>query len=390
MLLWWWSRDAGVARCSARPAPAPAARPRRPGTRGRRPALPAAACAWLPRNRFGALVAREARYWWRDAAAPGQPDHVRGGRRLPAGDAQPRRPASGRDPATLTGRGRAVDGLRRRARPRSAWPTSSASTAARTRRTWSPGCPGRVELRSRAVGVLRCTWSRLLIVIVGGGRRRCSASRRWIGVAARRARRGVRRRAGRQPARSRCSARTRCRTPPTRSPSASGAGVAKGLLSFGGADRRHRARRPVHRGHRARRRRRGCGWRCRSASPTARRRGARHVHGRRPARPPDARAAPGGDPAPLNSRRPATGAGGKVWCPTRADGVPRGGRLGRRVVRLVLRRSVPATDAPAVRVHRRRVLGPGRGAGGVHPVLAAVGHVAAGTTTRRPGSAGSR
>jgi ABC-2 type transport system permease protein len=65
MLLWWWSRtmeSAMLGAASAGPA---------------RTAVPAGTSAvaqlfprrmpWLPRNRYGALVAREARYWWRDA-----------------------------------------------------------------------------------------------------------------------------------------------------------------------------------------------------------------------------------------------------------------------------------------------------------------------------------
>lgn len=65
-LLWWWSRSlesamlgtaSGARVISARPAGASAATsvqlfPRILG--------------WLPRDRYGALVAREARYWWRD------------------------------------------------------------------------------------------------------------------------------------------------------------------------------------------------------------------------------------------------------------------------------------------------------------------------------------
>ncbi|MGN9907947.1 ABC transporter permease [Phytohabitans sp. LJ34] len=65
LLLWWWSRTLESAMVGAENA-GPA-----------RTAVPAGASAvaqlfprsmpWLPRTRYGALVAREARYWWRDA-----------------------------------------------------------------------------------------------------------------------------------------------------------------------------------------------------------------------------------------------------------------------------------------------------------------------------------
>ncbi|MGK5675618.1 ABC transporter permease [Micromonospora sp. URMC 106] len=64
-LLAWWSRSlesAMVGAASAGPAPA-----RRGVTGGAVAQLFPRAVGWARRDRFGALVAREARYWWRDA-----------------------------------------------------------------------------------------------------------------------------------------------------------------------------------------------------------------------------------------------------------------------------------------------------------------------------------
>lgn len=64
-LLAWWSRSlesAMVGAASAGPAPAGRGTPGAPVSR-----LFPWAAGWLPRDRYGALVAREARYWWRDA-----------------------------------------------------------------------------------------------------------------------------------------------------------------------------------------------------------------------------------------------------------------------------------------------------------------------------------
>jgi ABC-2 type transport system permease protein len=64
-LLAWWSRSlesAMVGASSAGPAPA-----RRGVTGGAVGQLFPRAVGWARRDRFGALVAREARYWWRDA-----------------------------------------------------------------------------------------------------------------------------------------------------------------------------------------------------------------------------------------------------------------------------------------------------------------------------------
>ncbi|WP_410810815.1 ABC transporter permease [Micromonospora sp. 067-2] len=64
-LLAWWSRSlesAMVGAVSAGPAPV-----RRGGAGGAVAQLFPRLAGWLRRDRFGALVAREARYWWRDA-----------------------------------------------------------------------------------------------------------------------------------------------------------------------------------------------------------------------------------------------------------------------------------------------------------------------------------
>lgn len=64
-LLWWWSRSlesAMVGAAGAGPAPAGRGTPGEPVAR-----LFPRIGRWLPRDRYGALVAREARYWWRDA-----------------------------------------------------------------------------------------------------------------------------------------------------------------------------------------------------------------------------------------------------------------------------------------------------------------------------------
>ncbi|MEH1164998.1 ABC transporter permease [Micromonospora sp. CPCC 205539] len=64
-LLAWWSRSmesAMVGAVSAGPAPA-----RRGGASGAVAQLFPRLAGWTRRDRFGALVAREARYWWRDA-----------------------------------------------------------------------------------------------------------------------------------------------------------------------------------------------------------------------------------------------------------------------------------------------------------------------------------
>ncbi|MFI7608572.1 ABC transporter permease [Micromonospora sp. NPDC049366] len=65
LLLLWWSRSlesAMVGAASAGPAPA-----RRGAVGGAVAQLFPRAAGWARRDRFGALVARECRYWWRDA-----------------------------------------------------------------------------------------------------------------------------------------------------------------------------------------------------------------------------------------------------------------------------------------------------------------------------------
>ncbi len=75
LLLWWWSRTLETAMLGTVSGSAGGATRRGAGNRAGRSA-PAAGpgvlqlfpllLRWLPRNRFGAIVARESRYWWRD------------------------------------------------------------------------------------------------------------------------------------------------------------------------------------------------------------------------------------------------------------------------------------------------------------------------------------
>ncbi|WP_106128789.1 ABC transporter permease [Pseudosporangium ferrugineum] len=62
LLLWWWS--ATLERAMLGAAATAGARRRTDSSRGPVSQL---VPRWLPRTRFGALTAREARYWWRDA-----------------------------------------------------------------------------------------------------------------------------------------------------------------------------------------------------------------------------------------------------------------------------------------------------------------------------------
>lgn len=64
-LLAWWSRSLESAMVGAARSGRASARPKATGTAVTQ--LFPRALGWLPRDRFGALVAREARYWWRDA-----------------------------------------------------------------------------------------------------------------------------------------------------------------------------------------------------------------------------------------------------------------------------------------------------------------------------------
>ena len=205
-------------RCSARPARATRAAVR---TAPERSPVDRLVFRWLPRNRFGALVVPRDALLVAGDAAPGQPDHLGVvGVFLPV-------------MLTVTGGGgRAATAGASSARwPRSVWRTSSASRAARTRRTSRPACPGGSSCspgrRPIAMYVVP-----LLVVDRGGGRRRrrpTGRDRRQFGTLARRVRRSV------SPwcCRSRSAAPTRCRTPPTRSRMSSGGGMAKGLLTFG-------------------------------------------------------------------------------------------------------------------------------------------------------------
>ncbi|HEX5594825.1 MAG TPA: ABC transporter permease [Micromonosporaceae bacterium] len=63
-LLWWWSRSLESAMVGN--ATGGATSRRQNATGGAVDQLFPRALPWLPRNRYGALVAREARYWWRD------------------------------------------------------------------------------------------------------------------------------------------------------------------------------------------------------------------------------------------------------------------------------------------------------------------------------------
>ncbi|MFF5176343.1 ABC transporter permease [Micromonospora sp. NPDC000089] len=65
LLLWWWSRSLESAMVGA--ASAAPGKERAAPTGGAVAQLFPRAAGWARRNRFGALVARECRYWWRDA-----------------------------------------------------------------------------------------------------------------------------------------------------------------------------------------------------------------------------------------------------------------------------------------------------------------------------------
>ncbi|SCG59862.1 ABC transporter permease [Micromonospora coxensis] len=65
VLLWWWSRSLESAMVGA--AGAAPAKTRRAPTGGAVAQLFPKMLGWAGRDRFGALVARECRYWWRDA-----------------------------------------------------------------------------------------------------------------------------------------------------------------------------------------------------------------------------------------------------------------------------------------------------------------------------------
>ncbi|MFS8478337.1 MAG: ABC transporter permease [Micromonosporaceae bacterium] len=64
LLLWWWSRTVESAMVGA--AAAGTARDRRGSPGGPVAQLYPRLLGWLPRNQYGALVARDLRYWWRD------------------------------------------------------------------------------------------------------------------------------------------------------------------------------------------------------------------------------------------------------------------------------------------------------------------------------------
>jgi len=66
-LLWWWSRTMESAMLGAASTGAPRRTKAVPGGTSAVADLFPRGMPWLPRNRYGALVAREARYWWRDA-----------------------------------------------------------------------------------------------------------------------------------------------------------------------------------------------------------------------------------------------------------------------------------------------------------------------------------
>ncbi len=64
VLLWWWARSLESAMLGA--ASSGTAHPARGPAGAPVDQLFPRSMPWLPRNRYGALVAREARYWWRD------------------------------------------------------------------------------------------------------------------------------------------------------------------------------------------------------------------------------------------------------------------------------------------------------------------------------------
>ena len=64
LLLWWWSRSLESAMVGA--TGGGAAPSRRGAAGGAVDQLFPRALFWMPRNRYGALVAREVRYWWRE------------------------------------------------------------------------------------------------------------------------------------------------------------------------------------------------------------------------------------------------------------------------------------------------------------------------------------
>ncbi|MFC4106609.1 ABC transporter permease [Micromonospora zhanjiangensis] len=66
LLLWWWSRSIEAAMVGATSGGAAPARGRSAAPGGAVGQLFPSAVRWLHRDRFGALVARDARYWWRD------------------------------------------------------------------------------------------------------------------------------------------------------------------------------------------------------------------------------------------------------------------------------------------------------------------------------------
>jgi ABC-2 type transport system permease protein len=65
-LLWWWSRSLESAMVGARGSAGAAPATSGPTGRSVELLIPRP-LRWLPRNRFGALVARDARLWWREA-----------------------------------------------------------------------------------------------------------------------------------------------------------------------------------------------------------------------------------------------------------------------------------------------------------------------------------
>ncbi|MFC0532989.1 ABC transporter permease [Phytohabitans kaempferiae] len=65
-LLWWWSRTLESAMVGAESAGPTKATAEESSASAVAQLFPRG-MVWLPRNRYGALVAREARYWWRDA-----------------------------------------------------------------------------------------------------------------------------------------------------------------------------------------------------------------------------------------------------------------------------------------------------------------------------------
>ena len=266
-----------------------------------RPALPART-GWAPRTRFGALAAREARYWWRDARRRANLITFSGRRRLPAGLRQPRRPV----PRGAQPRGRLTDQVACSLVFVGALASRHAGQPVRLRRQRLCGQRGRRRAGPRRAGRAH---GRLLPVrhpdAARSSRWRSSpvlGKPEWFRVAARQ----------RSPRRTARAWRSACSIsvlgayslPETSNPFALGIRhrAGQGPAELRRADRHLALGVPFSRRHRVPRRRLAVARAAGRPRRTAGRRGARHVHRRGRARPPDAGAAADRDAPPLNSR----------------------------------------------------------------------------------------